>query len=152
MLASSNIGGVRQLIADSIITLSSKMAAGGYDCDFVDPVPESLSCAVCLLPFRDPHLVSCCGTKFCAPCINQLKTAGQPCPICVQEFTSPLDRSYQRKVLNLKVFCSRKNDSCQWEGELHNLDHHEKEECEWAVVECSYIPVWRSPAPSQTDG
>ena len=32
--------------------------AGGYECDFVDPVPDSLSCAVCLLPFRDPHLVT----------------------------------------------------------------------------------------------
>ena len=117
---------------------SFKMAAGGYECNFVDPVPESLSCAVCLLPFRDPHLVSCCGTKFCAPCISQLKAAGQPCPVCVQEFTSLLDRGYQRKVLNLKVFCSRKNDGCQWEGELRHLDHHEREECGWAEVECSY--------------
>ena len=108
---------------------------GGY-CDFGSY--ESLSCAVCLLPFRDPHLVSCCGTKFCAPCISKLKAAGQPCPVCVQEFTSLLDRGYQRKVLNLKVVCSRKKDGCQWVGELHDLDHHEREECEWAVVECSY--------------
>ena len=112
------------------------MATGGYACDFVDPVPESLSCAVCLLPFRDPHLVSCCGSKFCAPCINQLKAADKPCPVCVysREFTSLLDRGYQRKVLNLKVVCSRKNDGCQWEGKLHDLDHHDREECEWAVV------------------
>ena len=113
-------------------------SAGGYECDFVDSVPESLSCAVCLLPFRDPHLVSCCGSKFCAPCINQLKAVDQPCPVCVQEFTTLLDRGCQRKVLNLKVFCSRKSDGCQWEGELHHLDHHEREECGWAVVECSY--------------
>ena len=115
-------------------------SAGGYECDFVDSVPESLSCVVCLLPFRDPHLVSCCGAKFCAPCINQLiKAAGQPCPACgIQEFTTLLDRGYQRKVLNLKVFCSRKNNDCRWVGELHDLDRHEKEECEWAEVECSY--------------
>ena len=51
---------------------------------------------------------------------------------------SMLDRGYQRKVLNLRVTCSKKNDGCQWAGELRHLDHHEREECEWAVVECSY--------------
>ena len=49
-----------------------------------------------------------------------------------------LDRDYQRRVLNLKVFCSRKNNGCQWVGELRHLDHHEREECGWAVMECSY--------------
>ena len=111
---------------------------GGHECDFADPVPDSLSCAVCLLPFRDPHLVSCCGKKYCAPCIGRVKAAGQPCPVCKQDFTSMLDRDYQRKVLNLNVLCSRKNNGCQWVGELRHLDHHEREECGWAVVECSY--------------
>ena len=114
------------------------MAAGGYECDFVDSVPDSLSCAVCLLPFRDPHLVSCCGKKYCAPCIGRVKAADQPCPVCKQDFVSLLDRDYQRRVLNLKVVCLKKNDGCQWEGKLHDLDPHMREECEWAVVECSY--------------
>ena len=61
-------------------------------------------------------------------------------PVCKQNFTSLLDRDYQRRVLSLKVFCSRHNDSegCEWVGELRHLDHHEREECGWAVVECSY--------------
>ena len=93
---------------------------------------------MCLLPFRDPHLVSCCGKKYCAPCIGRVKEAGQPCPVCKQDFISLLDRDYQRRVLNLKVVCSRKKNGCQWVGELSQLDHHEREECGWAVVECSY--------------
>ena len=112
--------------------------AGGYECDFVDPVPDSLSCAVCLLPFRDPHLVSCCGKKYCAPCIGRVKAADQPCPVCKQDFASMMDRDYQRRVLNLQVVCSKKNDGCQWVDELRHLDHHVREECGWAVVECSY--------------
>ena len=112
---------------------------GGYGTKFVDPVPESLSCPVCLLPFRDPHLVSCCGRKYCASCIDRVKTAQQPCPVCKQRFSTLLDRDFQRKVLNLKVFCSRHDEhGCQWVGELHHLDHHERDECGWAVVECSY--------------
>ena len=111
---------------------------GGYGSKFVDPVPESLSCPVCLLPFRDPHLVGCCGRKYCESCIDRVKTAQQPCPVCKQRFSTLIDRDYQRKVLNLKVFCSRHEHGCQWIGELRHLDHHERDECGWAMVECSY--------------
>ena len=51
---------------------------------------------------------------------------------------SLLDRSFQRKVLELKVRCSRKKDGCEWEGELRHLSDHEREECVWALVECGY--------------
>ena len=113
-------------------------AVAGYENEFVDSIPDTLSCPVCLLPFRDPHLVSCCGAKFCEPCIGRVKAAGQPCPLCKQEFVSLLDRSLQRKVLELKVRCPKKNDGCQWVGELRHVVPHEREECEWALVECSY--------------
>ena len=111
---------------------------GGYECDFVDATSESLSCPICLLPYRDPHLLDCCGAKYCAPCIDRVKAAGQPCPLCKQEFSSLLDRNDQRKVLSLKVRCSRKKDGCEWEGELRHLSDHEREECVWALVECGY--------------
>ena len=104
----------------------------------MDSIPDTLSCSICLLPFRDPHLVSCCGAKYCASCIGRVKAAGQPCPLCKQEFVSLLDSSFQRKVLELKVRCSRHNDGCQWVGELRHVVPHEREECGWAVVECSY--------------
>ena len=42
------------------------------------------------------------------------------------------------QVLNLKVLCSRHYDGCQWVGELRHVVPHEREECEWAVVGCSY--------------
>ena len=44
----------------------------------------------------------------------------------------------QRKVLELNVCCSGKQDGCQWVGELRQVVNHEREECEWAVVGCSY--------------
>ena len=71
----------------------------GYENEFVDSIPDSLSCFICFLPFRDPHLVSCCGAKFCESCIGQVKAAGQPCPLCKQEFSTMLDRGDQRKVV-----------------------------------------------------
>ena len=124
-------------MAESCAPLS--IIAGGYQDEFVESIPDILSCSICFLPFRDPHLVSCCGAKFCEPCIERVKSAGQSCPLCrKQEFISLLDRSLQRKVLEMKVRCSRKKDGCQWMGELRHLVPHEKEECVWAVIECSY--------------
>ena len=114
------------------------LPTGGFECNFIEAVPDSLSCPVCLLPFRDPHLLDCCGAKYCAVCIGRVKTAGQPCPLCKQQFTTMLDKSYQRKVLSLMVRCSRKKDGCDWEGELRHLEHHQMEECGWALVKCRY--------------
>ena len=125
----------KQIMAESCAPLPM----AGYENEFVDSIPDTLSCPVCLLPFRDPHLVSCCGAKFCELCIGRVrKAAGQPCPLCKQEFNTMLDRSFQRKVLQLKVRCSKKTDGCQWVGELRHVVPHEREECGWAVVECSY--------------
>ena len=49
-----------------------------------------------------------------------------------------LERSLQRRVLELKARCSRTEVGCKWVDELRHLDHHETEECGWAVVDCSY--------------
>ena len=112
--------------------------AKGYRCEFAEPVPESLSCPVCLLPLRDPHLVSCCGAKYCEPCLDRANAAEQQCPLCNEEFVSMLDRSIQKKILRLVVYCSMKRNGCQWKGELSLLHEHETDECEYLLVECRY--------------
>ena len=125
-------------MAESCVPLPVVSNSGGYQAEFVDSILDTLSCSICFLPLRDPHLVSCCGAKFCEPCIGRVKAAGQPCPLCKQEFVSLLDRSFQRKVLELNVCCPGKKDGCQWVGELRHVVTHEREECGWAVVGCSY--------------
>ena len=125
-------------MAESCVPLPVVSNSGGYQAEFVDSIPDTLSCSICFLPLRDPHLVSCCGAKFCEPCIGRVKAAGQPCPLCKQEFVSLLDRSFQRKVLELNVCCPGKKDGCQWVGELRHVVTHERDECGWAVVGCSY--------------
>ena len=121
------------------VSVSSVGYDRGYDCDFVDPLPDELSCSICLLAFRNPHLLSCCGAKCCEECIDQVRTSDQPtCPLCTQHFDTMLDRALQRKILNLKVRCPKRNDGCKWEGELRQLDYHEREECDHTLVECPY--------------
>ena len=114
------------------------LVMGGYDCDFVDPPPDSLQCPVCLLPFRDPNLLSCCGHKGCASCIGRIKAAGHPCPICQQPFETMLDKLNQRKVLDLRVFCSKKGEGCPWKGELRDLETHSRKACGHVEEECRY--------------
>ena len=114
------------------------LITGGYDCHFVEPLSDSLQCPVCLLTFRDPHLLSCCGHKGCAKCIDRIKAAGQPCPLCQQPFTSLLDKQLQRKVMDLRVFCAKKEEGCQWEGELRHLEIHSQRDCDHVEKECRY--------------
>ena len=38
----------------------------GYDdVEFIDPLPDSLQCPVCLSALKQPHLLSCCGSHMC---------------------------------------------------------------------------------------
>ena len=114
------------------------LLTGGYDCDFVESPPESFQCTVCMLPFRDPTIPSCCGHKGCASCLGRIKVAGQPCPVCQQPFTTFLDKYFQRKVLDLRVYCSKKGDGCGWQGELRDLETHSRRDCGHVEEECRY--------------
>ena len=60
-----------------------------------------------------------------------------------------LERSLQRRVLELKARCSRTEVGCKWVDELRHLDHHETESVDgqwWSAATSVVLP------PSQTDG
>ena len=98
----------------------------GYECEFVE-ASQDTECTICLYVFREPHLVSCCGQHFCQSCIERILAENKPCPLCKQQgFTSMLDKSVQRRIGDLKVYCTnrKKGQGCEWEGELRELDHH----------------------------
>ena len=108
-----------------------KMAvAGGYDCDFVDPVPDELTCPVCLFPCRSPHVLSCCGVKICENCVGPIEASCNPvCPTCRERFTHFLEKDVDRQILGRNVRCSRNADGCEWIGQLRHLDKHVRDEC-----------------------
>ena len=110
--------------------------AGGYECEFVDPVKD-FECPLCLHVTRDPNLTSCCGQHFCQVCINQIKTNHQPCPFCKdRKFTMLLDKKQNRKVLELKVYCTMKEQGCSWTGGLGALSRH-LEDCKYVTISCT---------------
>ena len=130
-------------------TISTVMASqkGGYDYEFVSPLPKSLECSVCLLTLRDPHVISCCGNEFCQVCIERVKKDGKPCPLCnEQNFTTMLHKKLVREVNALVIRCPQKELGCEWEGELGQLQQHlnpgagvsSAQGCEFLTVECAY--------------
>lgn len=110
--------------------------AGGYDCNFAVDI-KLYECPVCLLVMRDPHIVDCCGKKYCKSCIEQIKGANRNCPVCNQRFTiCLLEKELQRAISDLNVYCTWKCKGCEWRGELRHLQKHEKEECPHVVINC----------------
>ena len=99
----------------------------GYECEFVEPPPHVLptECSICLHIPREPHQVSCCGQHFCKSCVEQAQSENKPCSLCNQpDFAATLDKSVQRHLNALKVYCTHKEQGCEWMGELRELDHH----------------------------
>ena len=118
---------------------------GGYDYEFVSPPPKSLECPVCLLTLRDPHVISCCGNEFCQVCIERVQRDGKPCPLCNEpRFTTFLHKKLVREVNTLVVRCPHKEQGCEWEGELGQLQNHlnsragvsPSKGCGFVMVEC----------------
>ena len=103
-----------------------KLEQNGYTCEFVTPPPSALQvqCPICLLVLREPQLITCCGHKFCKGCVTRIE-ASKPCPLCKQfGFQVVPEKSLHCALNDLKVYCIRKNDGCEWVGELRSLDNH----------------------------
>ena len=126
--------------------------SGGYDCDFVEKPPEAIQtdCPVCLLILKEPCLISCCGHKFCQECIEGVKKDDKPCPLCGEQyFTFLRERGLERYLQGSEVWCSYKEEGCEWKGKLEKLEEHLNQDpgaspgnelngCEFVAVECMY--------------
>ena len=128
--------------------MSLDLAVTGFECEFVEKPQEYLqsSCPICLLILREPYQVTCCGNSFCRACIQKIKTKNKPCPTCNKEnFTDYSNLGLQRPLYGFKVYCCNKDDGCDWQGELGQLDKHlnlnpdkDKQEigCAYTRVKC----------------
>ena len=100
---------------------------GGFECIFLKDPPEHLQteCSVCLCVLREPYLLDCCGYSFCKSCIEPIKSEKKPCPLCAVHFTTCIpDKRLQRTLNDFQVYCSHKEEGCEWAGQLANLAQH----------------------------
>ena len=80
----------------------------------------------------------CCGNNFCRVCKERIKTDNKPCPTCKEEnFVTFYNKGLEISFYKFHVYCSHKQEGCEWKGELGQLDNHLKE-CEYSEIECIY--------------
>ena len=129
MTSDKNIGClIRQIMASP--------QQSGYQCQFVDSVKD-YECPLCLHVTREPFLTSCCGQHFCQVCISRIHTDNKPCPFCKSTgFSTFFDKKQKRRVLDLKVYCDKRTEECQWVGGLGELEKHLGENCQFFKVNC----------------
>ena len=117
----------------------------GYECEFVDQVPEDYFCKQCSHVAREPTIASCCTEVFCKACIEAVIEDKKPCPSCQETEISYIPhKKYQPKILALRVHCSLKDRGCEWTGQLQHLDAH----LDLTTGDCVYVDV---DCPSKCD-
>ena len=111
--------------------------------DFVEEPPRDVFCPVKLDVMLRPCQTRCCGNHISLSAARQLKRMRKRCPLCKK---TPLrfvvDKYFQRVVLGKKVYCSKKESGCAWEGEIRDLKAHlsteEQGKCGFVEVTCPY--------------
>ena len=122
----------------------------GYTCEFVERPPKAFQCdcPICLLVLREPHQITCCGYSFCETCVKRLQADDKCCPTCSEiDYVIFPDKRLKRSLNEYRVYCSNKEEGCEWVGELGELDRHlnlqppsEKQfvGCLFSEVDCSF--------------
>ena len=122
----------------------------GYTCEFVERPPKAFQCdcPICLLVLREPHQITCCGYSFCETCVKRVQAGNKCCPTCdAIDYTVFPDKRLKRSLNDFRVYCSNKEEGCEWVGELGELDRHlnlqppsEKRfvGCLFSEVDCSF--------------
>ena len=94
---------------------------------FLEEPPKllELECPICLqVMLNDPHLVSCCGHHFCGPCIKEVQSRNEPCPLCKENSCQAMvDKKAQLQcnINGLHVCCIINKERGKWKGEFKDL-------------------------------
>ena len=116
------------------------MAVGGYDYTFINTdLPDEFHCLICTFVPRQPHQVTCCGKIYCKECLDELKKSKQnfTCPNCRKKIANNYfkDINTKRKIRQLKVYCTNKENGCRYKGELKDLEGH-LTNCLYQIIKC----------------
>ena len=92
-----------------------------------DELDLELKCPICLLVMHKPNLTSCCGGHFCENCIESVRQSqfSSSCPKCRRSrFNIMIDQNLNRRILQLRVYCTNSSKGCQWTGMIRTLALH----------------------------
>ena len=108
------------------------------DFDFEERPSQDFFCPVSLELLLEPQLTSCCGHHLSSEAVNRLLREGKPCPMCGgEQWSAMLDKYHRRKVHEVRVRCSHKENGCGWVGEINGFFRH-VDSCDKRPWECEY--------------
>ena len=115
--------------------------AEGFEYEFVEVLPEELTCSICLKVLCLPHLINCCEQQFCEECLEAWLVDNNSCPHCRSEdFMHMLLRQKSRKIGELKVYCPNKQHGCKAVLKMSDYGSHlsaaNEEGCVYVKVGC----------------
>ena len=108
--------------------------------DFVEQPHEIFFCPVLFDVLVEPYQMLCCGNHLSLEAYQRLR--GKPCPVCRQENLAAVkDKFHKRTVMSQLVRCPNKEEGCEWEGELGNLEQHLSYagQCQYTWIDCPYV-------------
>ena len=118
--------------------------ATSLDYEYVEDVPEELSCSICFNVLCKPHMVNCCEQQFCKTCLDKWLRRDQSCPHCRStNFSTILLKQKSRRAEALKVYCPNKRHGCKAELKVSGFQSHlsaalSKGGCPYALLDCPY--------------
>ena len=96
---------------------------GGFEAEFVLPLPEEYECPICQLAFRDPVQIEDCGHRFCQSCLQELKRRYIFSTILVNVCMTPKTRVFIIQKSPMFVV----NNSAKW-NRVITLDYSRSQE------------------------
>ena len=110
---------------------ADKKAGAEKEYSFLEAPPKDFFCPVMFSLLLEPHQTSCCGKHLSAEAASKISESGGRCPICKkEEFSSTLDKHFQRKVRGFLVFCPYRLRGCGFVAEIAEMERH--------VLQCSH--------------
>lgn len=74
----------------------------GYQCEFLDEVPDDYICVKCKNVAREATITVCCGETFCKVCLANAEPNHEHCPSCSKTGTTSVQQAkYQKAILSL---------------------------------------------------
>ncbi|KAK7104049.1 TNF receptor-associated factor 3-like [Littorina saxatilis] len=123
----------------------SHLSLGELDPDFVHDADRArFNCPVCKRTLRDSRQTQC-GHRLCNRCVDVWLDGAlaKRCPVgeadCddVTKTNVFPDRSIQREMKSVLVFCKNKDEGCQFQIKLKDFKNH-LDDCEYEPVNCEH--------------
>ncbi|GAA6041252.1 hypothetical protein JCM8097_001298 [Rhodosporidiobolus ruineniae] len=105
---------------------------------FLQPLPDYLTCPVCLEAAWEPYIVCPSEHVLCTSCCLAIMQTTQPaCPVCRLPMLNPAKSSlaFTRALDSLQIRC--KDGRCKWTGTISDEQSHRQLTCPFRLVECA---------------